>query len=74
MTITIEQARAAKATAKTELARIPGVAGIGLTKVGDDYMLKVNLRAELPPGVRLPERIAGVSVCVEVVGEIRKQR
>jgi hypothetical protein len=74
MAIPIEQARAAKATAKSELARVPGVIGIGLTKVGDDYALKINLREALPPGVRLPERIAGVPVCVEVVGAIRKQR
>jgi hypothetical protein len=69
----IEQARAAKAVAKTELASVPGVVGIGLTKLGDDYALKVNLREALPHGVRLPDRIAGVRVCVEVVGTIRKQ-
>ena len=74
MAITIEQARVAKAAAKSELAEVPGVVGIGLTKVGEDYALKVNLRAAPPRGVRVPERIAGVPVCVEVVGEIRKRQ
>jgi hypothetical protein len=73
MVITLQRARAAKATAKSELARVPQVAGIGLTKVGDDYALKVNLREALPRGVQVPKRIDGVPVCVEVVGPIRKR-
>ena len=74
MAISREQARAAKAAAKLEFAGLTRVVGIGLTKVGDDYAVKVNLSEPLPPGVRLPERIAGVRVRVEVVGVIRKQR
>lgn len=73
MPIDIGRARAAKDVAKTELADIPGVVGIGLTKVGDDYGLKVNLRGKLPRGVKVPDRIAGVPVLVEVVGTIRKR-
>jgi hypothetical protein len=73
MTISLEQAHAAKASAKLELAGITGVVGIGLTKVGDDYAVKVNLSAALPPGVRLPDRIGGVPVRVEIVGVVRKQ-
>jgi hypothetical protein len=74
MAITLEQAHAAKAAAKAELASIPGVAGIGLTMIGADYAVKVNLQAALPAGVKLPARIAGVPVCSEVVGTIRKQQ
>lgn len=73
MRITIDQARAAKDVAKTELAGVPGVVGIGLTKVGDDYALKINLREPLPGNVHVPPSIAGVPVRVEVVGSIRKQ-
>ena len=74
MAITIEQGRVAKAAAKTALAHLPGIVGIGLTMVGEDYALKVNLREALPRGVRLPDRIEGVQVCAEVVGTIRKQK
>ena len=74
MAISIEQGRAAKAAAKTALAHIPGVVGIGLTMVGEDYAIKVNLREALPPEVHLPDRIAGVQVCAEVVGAITKRR
>jgi len=74
MAISIEQGRAAKAAAKTALAHLPGVVGIGLTMIGDDYALKVNLREALPPDVHLPDRIKGVQVCAEVVGTIRKQK
>lgn len=73
MAITLEQARAAKESAKTLLASLPGVVGVGITKIGDDYALKVNLGAPLPAGVSAPERIEDVPVRVEVVGTIRKR-
>jgi hypothetical protein len=72
--ITLEQARAAKERAKTELAHVPGVVGIGLTKIGDDYALKVNLQEEPPRTTAIPTAIGGVAVRVEVVGPLRKRR
>ena len=73
MAISIDQARHAKESAKSVLAGVPGVVGVGLTKIGDDYALKVNLREELPGGVSIPKQIAGVPVSVEVVGTITKR-
>ena len=73
MPITLEQARAAKESARALLAALPGVVGVGITKVGEDYALKVNLSAALPPGMRAPERIGDDPVCVEVVGKITKR-
>jgi len=74
MAITIEQARTAKESAKKLFAALPGVVGVGITKVGEDYAVKVNLRAPLPEGVSVPERIGDVPVQVEVVGRITKRR
>ena len=73
MPISLEQARAAKESAKALLAALPGVVGVGITKVGADYALKVNLREPLPAGVSAPERIGDVPVCVEIVGRITKR-
>jgi hypothetical protein len=73
MPISIEQARAAKQSAKTLLAALPGQVGVGITKVGDDYAVKVNLSQPLPAGVSAPERIGDVPVCIEVVGKITKR-
>lgn len=73
MPISLEQARAAKESAKTLLAALPGVVGVGITKRGDDFALKVNLSAPLPAGVSVPERIGEVPVRVEVVGRITKR-
>jgi hypothetical protein len=73
MPISLEQARAAKESAKVLLTALPGVVGVGITKVGEDYALKVNLRAPLPAGVSAPERIGGVPVKVEVVGRITRR-
>lgn len=73
MPVTIEQARAAKVSAKSLLAAVPGVVGVGITKVGTDYALKVNLNAPLPPGTVVPDRIGKVAVKVEIVGDITKR-
>ena len=74
MPVSLEQARAAKDSAKALLATLPGVVGVGITKVGEDYALKVNLREPLPAGVSAPERVDDVLVKVEVVGRITKRR
>lgn len=73
MPISLEQARAAKESAKVLLSALPGVVGVGITKVGEDYALKVNLRAPLPAGMSAPERIGDVPVKVEVVGRIARR-
>ena len=73
MPINLEQARAAKESARALLAALPGVVGVGITKVGEDYALKVNLREPLPRGVSAPARIGDVPVRVEVVGRITKR-
>ena len=73
MATSLQQARAAKESAKALLADLPGVVGVGITKVGEDYALKVNLRVPLPAGMAVPERIGDVPVRVEVVGRITKR-
>jgi hypothetical protein len=73
MPISLEQARAAKESARVLLAALPGLVGVGITKVGEDYAVKVNLREPLPPGAAAPERIGDVPVRVEVVGRIVKR-
>lgn len=70
--ITIDTARAAKAAAATEVARCAKVVGSGITKVDGEYAVKVNIAEPLPKGMKLPARIAGVRIVVEVVGAIRK--
>jgi hypothetical protein len=74
MPISLRQARAAKESARALLAALPGLIGVGITKLGKDYAVKVNLREPLPPGVSAPERIGDVPVRVEVVGRIAKRR
>jgi hypothetical protein len=73
MSVSLEQARAAKKSAKAMLTAVPGVVGVGITKIGDDYAVKVKLREALPAGVSIPERIAEVPVCLEVVGRISRR-
>jgi hypothetical protein len=73
MPISLEHARAAKESAKVLLASLPGVVGVGITKLRDDYAIKVNLREPLPTGVSAPERIGDVPVCLDVVGKITKR-
>ncbi|MBM4049171.1 MAG: hypothetical protein FJ279_29070 [Planctomycetes bacterium] len=70
---TLDEARAAKPRALEVFARLAPLAGVGITRMGEGYGLKVNL-AE-PPGqnVRLPAEVDGVPVRVEVVGRVTKR-
>ncbi len=72
-TCTIDEARAAKARAAELFGRLARVAGVGITKVGSGYGLKVNLEAPPDPSAALPSEVDGVPVRVEVIGEIGKR-
>ena len=69
---TLESARAAKPAVQKVFAALGEVVGVGITRVGDGYGVKVNLRAAPAAGVELPAEVDGVPVRVEVVGAIRK--
>jgi len=68
---TLDEARAAKTAASTLFGSLAVVVGVGITRVGEGYGLKVNLREQAKGP--LPTEVAGVPVQVEVVGAIRKQ-
>ena len=68
--ITLEQARAAKATAKSTFAKLGNVTGIGITKIGAHYALKINL-ASAPADATFPTNIDGVPIRLEITGPIR---
>ncbi len=67
----LDEARAARERARSIFAGRASVVGIGLTRVGDGYGVKVNLGAPPAPDADLPETIDGVPVRIEVVGTIR---
>jgi hypothetical protein len=69
----LERARAAKARALEVFSRLGEVVGIGLTRIGDVYGLKVNLGSAPKERSALPSEVDGVPVKVEVVGPIRKR-
>ena len=71
--VTLEQARAAKPAALAAFERLADVLGIGITRIGDDYALKINLREAPSSTADLPSQIDGVPVRVEIVGTIRKR-
>jgi hypothetical protein len=70
---TLEEARAAKAEAHGVFARLAKVNGIGLTRVGNGYGLKVNVECAPEGDQSLPTDVRGVPVKVEVVGVIKKR-
>ena len=69
-TATIDEARAAKARALEIFRGLGAVASVGITRVGNGYALKVNLREPLQPGVAPPTAVEGVPIRVEVVGAV----
>jgi hypothetical protein len=72
-TCTLEEARQAKPRARAVFAPLGDVVGIGVTRIGDGYGLKVNLEARLPTDTAVPTDVDGVPVRVEVVGKPRAQ-
>jgi hypothetical protein len=69
---TLDEARSAKPKALAEFEKKAKVVGVGITRIGEGYGLKVNLQDHPKPGDDLPETVEGVPVRVEVVGTIRK--
>jgi hypothetical protein len=70
-TNSLDEARAAKERAKALLAGNSSVVGIGLTRIGDGYGVKVNLESPPAADTHLPDAIDGVPVRIEVIGTIR---
>lgn len=70
---TLEQARAAKDEALKLFSRLGSVVGVGITRVGEGYGVKVNLRESPEGGAEVPDHVRGVPVRVDVVGPIRKR-
>jgi hypothetical protein len=71
MGISVERARAAKAALLPSLEQLDNVTGVGITRLGDDYAVKVNLREPPGPDFHLPAVFEGVPIRVEVTGVIR---
>ncbi|HYH83069.1 MAG TPA: hypothetical protein VEX86_24955 [Longimicrobium sp.] len=71
MTVSLERARAAKAAIQKTLENLDTVTGVGITRVGDDYAVKVNLREAGGDAADIPSHVDGVPVRVEVTGTIR---
>lgn len=70
---TLEAVRAAKPAALGVFERMAEVVGVGITRIGKGYGLKVNLGGEPAAGISLPQEARGVPVRIEVVGTIRKR-
>lgn len=70
---TLDNARAAKARAVELFRPLADVVGVGITRIGQGYAVKVNLRNPPAPGIKIPHEVEGVPVQVEVVGAIRKR-
>ena len=69
----LERARAAKTRALELFSKLGDVVGIGVTRIDDQYGLKVNLSSAPKDASALPREVDGVRVKVEVVGTIRKR-
>ena len=70
----LPKVRAAQRKVMAQLAHVKEVNGVGITREGDRFGLKVNLTAQPRPALRLPQMIDGVPVRVEVVGQIKARR
>jgi hypothetical protein len=67
------EARRAKAALVDLLGDHATVNGIGVTRVGGAYAVKVNLSRAPGPDLTIPETIDGVPVTWEVIGPVSKR-
>ena len=67
---TLEEARAAKEKVREALADRPEVTGVGITRHGEGYAVKVDLAKACDA---VPPEVGGVPVHTEIVGRIRKR-
>jgi preprotein translocase subunit Sss1 len=70
---TLDRVRAAKKTAEKTFAALAKVVGIGITRIGGVYGLKVNIESAPATVTALPAEIEGCPVHVEVVGTVKKR-
>ena len=55
------------------VAAMAEVTGVGITRIGEGYGVKVNLRSAPASDVRIPDSFEGVPIWLEVVGTSKKQ-
>lgn len=70
--VSLERARQAKAEVLRRFGNMADLVGVGITKIGGEYAVKVNLSRRSARAKSLPDDIDGVAVQVEVVGQPRK--
>jgi hypothetical protein len=69
----LDDARRAKAAVVNMLEHHDAVNGVGVARVDDGFVVKVNLSRSPDPDLALPESVDDVPVTWEVVGEIGKR-
>lgn len=69
----LQKARDAKAETLRIFTGLAGSAAVGITRIGDQYGLKVNLARPLAESVSPPSSVNGVPLRIEVTGRITKQ-
>jgi hypothetical protein len=70
MKASLDQARAAKEKVAAQYAPLEEVNGVGITRVGQGFGVKVNLAKPLPDDVDIPDELDGVKVVTETIGPI----
>jgi hypothetical protein len=74
VSVDLEKARAAKKRVRALLPKALKLNGIGITQVGGDYAVRVNLEETPRADLCLPDTVDGVPVVVKVVGRIAKRK
>ncbi len=71
--VSLERAQAAKKTALRRFRNLETVTGIGITRVGGEYAVKLNLSEPMADAASLPAEIDGVPLRIEVTSVIRSR-
>lgn len=69
--VTVEQARRAKVQVGHMVRHIPEVNGIGITRLGNGWAVRVNLVSKPSDTSKLPVAVDGVPIQTKIVGRAK---
>jgi hypothetical protein len=69
----LEEVRAAKPHAARKFKKLGALVGVGISRQGNGYGLKINLSRPPRRGQAVPTEIKGVPIEISIVGTIRKR-
>lgn len=71
--VDLETAKKVKLKVRSLLPKDLEICGIGITRKGEDYAVKINVSSRPRDPSSVPDRVEGVPIVLDIVAPIHKQ-